>query len=138
MKMINTIRLMILGAVALVVLATGCATSKEKQAVQQRQEMLLAAGFKVIPATTPDQQQQLKTLPSGRVSAVRRMGQAYFVYPVHAQNILYVGKNAQYLAYQQLAQQAHVNVLVHQEDQAIDRSLSSPGWEAPWGDWDAR
>ena len=138
MKMINTMRLMILGAVALMALATGCATSKEKQAVQQTEKMLLASGFKIIPATTPDQQQQLKTLPAGRVSAVRRKGQAYFVYPVHAQNILYVGKNAQYLAYQQLAQKAQVQVLVHQEDQAIDRSLSSPGWEAPWGDWDAQ
>jgi hypothetical protein len=122
---------------ALVALPTGCATSKEKQAIQQTENMLMASGFKVIPATTPDQQQQLKTLPAGRVSAVRRKGQAYFVYPVHARNVLYVGKNAQYLAYQQLAQQAHVEVLVHQEDQAIDRSLTSPGWEAPWGDWDA-
>jgi hypothetical protein len=130
--------LVALACTALVALPTGCATSKEKQAVQQRQEMLLAAGFKVIPATTPDQQQQLKTLPAGRVSAVRRKGQVYFVYPVHARNVLYVGKNAQYLAYQQLAQKAQVKVLVHQEDQAIDRSLSSPGWEAPWGDWDAQ
>ena len=138
MKMVNTMRLMVLGAVALVALATGCATSKEKQAEQQTENMLLAAGFKAIPATTPDQQQQIKTLPAGRVSAVRRKGQAYFVYPVHARNILYVGKNAQYLAYLQLAQKAQVQVLVNQEDQAIDRSLTSPGWEAPWGDWDAQ
>jgi hypothetical protein len=130
--------LMLGTTVCALALATGCATSKEKQAVQQRQEMLLAAGFKVIPATTPDQQQQLKTLPAGRVSAVRRKGQVYFVYPVHAANVLYVGKNTQYLAYQQLAQKAQVQVLVNQEDQAIDRSLSSPGWEAPWGDWDAQ
>ena len=123
---------------ALVALPTGCATSKEKQAVQQRQEMLLTAGFKVIPATTPDQQQQIKTLPAGRVSAVRRKGQVYFVYPVHARNVLYVGKNAQYLVYQQLTQKAQVQVLVHQEDQAIDRSLASPGWEASWGDWDTQ
>jgi hypothetical protein len=138
MEMKNIMRFMVIGAVALLALPTGCATSKEKQAVQQTENMLLASGFKVIPATTPDQQQQLKTLPAGRVSAVRRKGQAYFVYPVHAQNILYVGKNTQYLAYQQLAQKAQVQVLVNQEDQAIDRSLASPGWEAPWGDWDAR
>jgi hypothetical protein len=124
---------------ALVAFLTGCVTSKEKQAAQQqRVNMLLASGFKAIPATTPDQQQQIKILPAGKVSAVRRKGQAYFVYPVHAQNILYVGKNTQYLAYQQLAQRAQVQVLVNQEDQAIDRSLASPGWEAPWGDWDAQ
>ena len=93
--------------------------------------MLLAAGFKVIPATTPDQQQQLKTLPAGKVSAVRRKGQNYFVYPVHARNILYVGKNTQYLAYQQLAQKAQVQVLVNQEDQAIDRSWRPPAGRRP-------
>ena len=130
--------LVVLVCTALVALPTGCATSKEQRPAQQRQEMLLAAGFKVIPATTPDQQQQIKTLPAGRVSAVRRKGQVYFVYPVHARNVLYVGKNAQYLAYQQLAQKAQVSVLVHQEDQTIDRSLESPGWEAPWGDWDTK
>jgi hypothetical protein len=137
MKIISTF-LIALVSLALVAGSTGCATSKEKQAAQQKETMLVTAGFKVITATTSDQQQMLKTLPAGRVSAVRRMGQAYFVYPVHARNILYVGKNAQYLAYQQLAQQAHVEVLVQQEDQAIDRSLASPGWEAPWGDWDAQ
>jgi hypothetical protein len=127
----------ILGAAALVALATGCATPKEKQATQQQTEsMLLASGFKVVPATTPDQQQQIKTLPAGRISAVNRSGKAYFVYPVHAKNILYVGNNNQYLAYQQLAQQSQVQVLVKQEDEAMSRSLASPGWEAPWGDWD--
>jgi hypothetical protein len=126
----------ILGAAALVALATGCATPKEKQATQQQTEsMLLASGFKVVPATTPDQQQQIKTLPAGRISAVNRSGKAYFVYPVHAKNILYVGKNDQYLAYQQLAQKSQAQVMAKQEEEAINR-MESPGWEAPWGDWD--
>jgi hypothetical protein len=125
-----------LTALILVATATSCATSKEKQAVQHKEEMLKAAGFKVIPATTPAQQQMLKTLPVDRVSAVRRRGEVYFVYPVLSRNVLYVGKNSQYLAYQQVAQLTTEDALVKQEIQSINRSMSSPGWEAPWGDWD--
>jgi hypothetical protein len=130
--------LITLASLALVAGLTGCATSKEKQAAQQKENMLVAAGFKVITATTPSQQQMLKTLPAGRISAVRRYGQVYFVYPVHAQNLLYVGQNSQYLAYQQAAQVTTEDTLVKQEIESINRSMSSPGWEAPWGDWDAQ
>ena len=125
-------------SLALVAGSTGCATSKDKQAAQQKENMLQAAGFRTISATTPDQQQMLKTLPASRVSAVRRKGQLFFVYPVSARNILYVGNNSQYLAYQQRAQQRQEAALVNQEVESINRSLASPGWEAPWGDWDAQ
>ena len=134
----NAVFLVAIVCVTLAVLPTGCATSKEKQASQQKEDMLVASGFKVISATTPGQQQMLKTLPTSRVSAVRRNGQVYFVYPDQARNILYVGKNSQYLAYQQRAQQRQEAILVNQEVEAINRSLTSPGWEAPWGDWDAQ
>jgi len=139
MKMKNTMQLMAIGAVALVALMTGCATSKEKQAVQQqRVNMLLASGFKAMPATTPGQQQQIKILPADRVSAVKRMGKVYFVFPDQAQNVLYVGNNNQYLKYQAQAQNAQEQIQVKYEMEAINRSQASPGWEAPWGDWDAQ
>jgi hypothetical protein len=125
-------------AVALVAGLTGCATSKAKQTTQQTENLLQAAGFKVMPATSADQQQLLKTLPAERVSAIRRKGQVYFVYPVHAQNLLYIGTNAQYLAYQQAAQVPQEDTLVDQEVESINRSVTSPGWEAPWGDWDSQ
>ena len=131
-------RLIALVAVALVAGLTGCVTSKAKQISQQTENLLQAAGFKVIPASTPDQQQMLKTLPADRVSAIRRKGQVYFVYPVHARNLLYVGTNSQYLAYQQAAQVTLEDTLVNQEVESINRSVSSPGWEAPWGDWDSQ
>ena len=134
----NAIFLVAIVCVTLAALPTGCATSKEKQATQQKEDMLVASGFKIITATTPVQQQMLKTLPASRVSAVRRNGQIYFVYPVQARNVLYVGKNSQYLAYQQLAQQRQEAALVNQEVESINRSLASPRWEAPWGDWDAQ
>ena len=109
-----------------------------RNACEGAHENAVASGFKIITATTPVQQQMLKTLPASRVSAVRRNGQIYFVYPVQARNVLYVGKNSQYLAYQQLAQQRQEAALVNQEVESINRSLASPRWEAPWGDWDAQ
>ena len=54
MKAISTF-LVALVSLALVAGSTGCATSKDKQAAQQKEDMLKTAGFKVIPATTPDQ-----------------------------------------------------------------------------------
>ena len=66
-------RLIALVAVALVAGLTGCVTSKAKQISQQTENLLQAAGFKVIPASTPDQQQMLKTLPdaSGERAVIR-------------------------------------------------------------------
>lgn len=137
MKVIYLLTFMFV-SLALVVGLTGCATSKAKLTAQQREDMLKAAGFKVISTTTPDQQQLLKTLPADRVSAVRRRGDLYFVYPVVASNVLYVGRNPQYLAYQQAAQVSEEDALVKAEIESIHRSMTSPGWEAPWGDWDSQ
>jgi hypothetical protein len=117
---------------------SGCATSKHKYAVAEKENMLQAAGFRILTASTPTQHQLIRTLPADRVSAVRRKGQIYFVYPVAAKDRLYVGSNSEYLAYQQAAQIPEEEALVKQEVESIDRSISSPGWEAPWGDWDAQ
>jgi hypothetical protein len=136
----KTIASLLLALVAWAVVCgvTGCATPKQKAAAGQKESLLQAAGFKAISATTPAQQQMLKTLPAGRVSAVRRRGEVCFVYPVPARNVLYVGKNSPYLAYHQAAQMSQEDTLVKQEVESINRSMSSPGWEAPWGDWDSQ
>ena len=137
MKTISTVMIALV-SLALLAGSTGCSIFKQKQTVQQKEDMLKTAGFKVIPATTPDQLRMVKTLPTNRVSAVRRKGQVYFVFPVRAQDALYAGNNSQYLAYQQLAQQPREQTMIKQEIESINRSMSSPGWEAPWGDWDAQ
>ncbi len=116
---------LLVGAVAFaaaVTLLVGCATQKSQQAVQQTESMLVAAGFKAIPAKTPEQEQMLKTLPTDRVSAIRRVGKVYFVYPDSAQKVLYVGKNDQYLTYEAKLQ---------------EQGLETNDFAA-WGDWDAQ
>jgi len=136
MKNLSTFQVVLAG-LALVAGLAGCATSAQKAAAQQKEDMLQAAGFRIISASTPAQQQLLKTLRPGRVSAVQRKGQGYFVYPVHAKDLLYVGTNAQYLAYQQTAQATEEDALVKQEMETIKQSVPSPAWNAPWADWDS-
>jgi hypothetical protein len=123
-------------SLALVACLIGCTTSKQKHAVQQKEQMLQTAGFKLKTATTADQRQMLEVLPADRVSAVRSRGEVYFVYPVRSRNAFYVGKNQQYLAYQQAAQATAEDAMVKAEMESIKRSMSGPGWEAPVGDWD--
>ena len=85
-----TALLSIIGAVVLVAMAIGCASTK------QTENLLSAAGFKMVPADTPQRQAHLKTLPPKKVTMTQRDGQTYFVYPDPAHNVLYVGQQAQY------------------------------------------
>lgn len=86
-----------LGLILLLSWISGCATNPRRT-----EGYLAASGFKVMPATTPEQLQQLNTLPNEKITVVKRQGQVYFVYPDKAQNQLYIGQNAQYSAYQNL------------------------------------
>ena len=74
MKQIFT-SLRMLGAIALLALAAGCAST------QSTENMLVAAGFKVITPKTAAQQQRLKALPPDKVTAVQRSGKTYYVFP---------------------------------------------------------
>jgi len=82
------------GALAIVIL--GCSSTK------QTEYLLSAAGFKIMPAASPQQQAHLKTLPPHKVTVVVREGKTYFVFPDAKQQVLYVGQQAQYDAYQKL------------------------------------
>jgi hypothetical protein len=88
---------------------------------------LSAAGFKIVPATTPELQARLKTIPAHKVTMVQRDGKAYFVYPDVTQNVLYVGQNAQYQRYQQLREQS----------QLAQEQLNAAELNADWGAWES-
>jgi hypothetical protein len=122
MKRHSTLFLTI-GIAALMALASGCST------VQKTENLLSAAGFKVMPATTPQQQAHLKTLPQGKVTVVVREGTTYFVFPDVKQQVIYVGQQPQYDAYQRLRLQQQ---LAAEQAQAAE----APS-EALWGHWGA-
>ena len=86
----------LLGAIAFAALAMGCAST------QSTENLFSAAGFKTIVATTPQQQQHLKTLPPNKVTLAQRDGKIYYVFADPAHNQIYVGNPSQYQKYQQL------------------------------------
>jgi len=85
-----------LSAVALLALFAGCATTKHTE------QMLTAAGFKVVVPHTPQQEQQIKTLPADKLTVAKRGGKTYYVFPDPTHNQLYVGSPQQYQTYQQI------------------------------------
>ena len=95
------ILLNILSVAAVLASATGCSTTK------QTENLLSAAGFKMVPAATPEQKAHLQRLPAGKVTTVQRNGTTYFVYPDAAKEMVYVGQQPQYQEYQKLRLQNH-------------------------------
>ena len=109
---------------ACVALAVGCSTTK------QTEDLLSAAGFKMMPATTPQQQAHLKTLPPHKVTMVNREGKTYFVFPDAKAQVLYVGQQAQFDAYQKLRLQKQLA-----EEQVQAAEGNAEGDWGPWGGW---
>src|SRR4051812_48098331 len=91
MKILNAL----LTITALLALATGCSTPG-------KENMLSAAGFKMVPADTAQQQQQLNTLPADKISAAQRDGTVYYTFPDPKKKVLYVGGESEYQKYKQL------------------------------------
>jgi hypothetical protein len=112
---------------ALLVLAAGCASPKHTE------NILTAAGFKLVVAGTPQQEQKLKSLPIDKITLTQRNGKSYYVFPDPAHNRIYLGTPREYQNYQQIlldnqiADQNRVNAEMGQAD--------GGGWDS-WPDWD--
>src|SRR5206468_9962676 len=99
----NVIKLSVLFLVGVFLAAcAGTGTMNSTAASPQMEKFLTQAGFVVKTATTPKQQQQLAALPGNHVSAVKYKGKLYYAYPAGSGNQVYVGRQNQYNAYQQL------------------------------------
>jgi hypothetical protein len=109
---------------AILVLTLGCAST------HQTEDLLSAAGFKIIAANTPQQQQHLKTLPSHKMRRVHRKGKTYYVYADPAHNLIYVGNQLQYDQYRDL--RLAKNVFEQDLQDAELNAQEAAGWEA-WG-----
>jgi hypothetical protein len=109
-------------AFALIALVVGCAHT------QQTENLLSAAGFRTVIATTPQQQQHLKTLPPYKVMRVQRNGQMHYVYADPAHNLIYVGGLFQYDQYRDL--RLAKNVAAEDLQDAKLNAEDEMGWEA--------
>ena len=114
----------LLAAGVLVAFAIGCSTTKS------RENMLSAAGFKMIPADTPERVAHLNSLPPDKITTVQRNGTLYYTFPDPKHNILYVGQQPQYEEYQKLRLQ---NQMTQEQLSAAEMNENTWGVWGPWG-----
>jgi hypothetical protein len=89
---------------------TACA-----MATRNTESRLTQAGFRQVPADTPQKLAHLKTLPQRQLVARAHQGQKYYVFAdAEGCKCMYVGRDQQYQSYQRLARDQRVA-----EDQAV-------------------
>jgi hypothetical protein len=111
----------------------GCATSTQTS-TQNKESMLVAAGFKTVTPKTAAQKQKLQNLPPGKIAMIQKAGRTYYVYPDAPNNQAYVGGPAEYQAYQQ---QRAANKLAEENLETAEMYQDAEmNWGA-WGGWGA-
>jgi hypothetical protein len=111
-------------ALVFIVLVAGCAQT------QKTENLLSAAGFNVVLANTPKQQEHLKTLPPYKMLKIQRNGVDRYVYADPAHNLIYVGGLFEYDRYRdmRLAKNLAAEDL---QDAKFNADIAS-GWDV-WG-----
>jgi hypothetical protein len=115
----------VMSALALLTIAVGCASTDTS-----KPDLLSAAGFKLVPADTPQKQQLLATLEPDKLTLITWKGKQFYVEPA-GNNQAYVGTPTEYQAYQQIRlakQMSNDNLMAAQMNQQ-----SMYGWGAAWG-----
>ena len=110
------------------VVAAACQTPQQK--IAGKEDILSAAGFKFLPANTPQRLASFKQLPPHQFSRQMRDGQVFYVYPdptVCA--CLYVGNQAAYARYQKDVFEKQLA-----NEQAMTAQDMAMTWD--WGPWD--
>jgi hypothetical protein len=113
----------LLTTAALIALSIGCSTTKD------RENMLSAAGFKMVPANTPTREAHLKSLPADKITPVQREGTTYYTFADPKNNVLYVGQDQEYQRYRQLRLQKQMA-----DEQLATAEMNEDTWGA-WGPW---
>jgi len=87
-----------LAALAVALVIVGCAGAPQSPPKPDADKMV-AAGFKVVEAKTPDERMHVQALAPGRFTELQRTGRHFYVYPDAASNRVYVGTPKEYQAY---------------------------------------
>jgi hypothetical protein len=112
-------------AAAAVLVATAACTT---QAVQNKEDMLAAAGFTLVPANTPQRQASLATLPPHKfVRQVRGNNVLYTYADPTVCGCLYVGNQAAYGHYRENVFLRHLA-----NEQQMTAEMNQMNWDA-WG-----
>jgi len=122
-------RLTILASALLGCLALSACATPQQRAVD-RENLLSAAGFNVLPASTPERVASLRSLPPNTVMQRQHGGSVSYVYadPLVCA-CLYVGDQAAYGRYRQEVFQRQLA-----NQQAMTAQMYQDPWnEGPWG-----
>ena len=92
------------------------------------QQTLLGAGFRPRTPETPRQKEIYASLPAYKVHRLEAGGQTYYLYKVESRGVAFVGREAEYQRYRQMARQDRLNESAYQAtilDDAAAQSWSS-------------
>jgi hypothetical protein len=108
-----------------------CAAVVACNQVQNKEDLLAAAGFTVVPANTPQRQASLKSLPPHKFVQQVRNNTVLFTYadPTIC-DCLYVGNQAEYDRYRQ--EVFAKNIANEQETTAQMNQMDWGGWGPGW------
>ena len=131
----------IFAVAAAIVCLSGCVTQTSDVAHTNLGPALLAAGFRVRPATTSEQRNHLMSLPDNRFKMVKENGRPYYLYADKKHERLFVGNRFAYQAYinnvenNQLRKQGAFVWEVNPSDRALNRTIVIwHGW-TPFSEW---
>lgn len=124
-----------LAVLAVAAMAISCVSSST---LKSREDVAVAADFKVIIPVQPAQIVIFKKLPVGKMTEITYGGKPYYVLRDSAKNQAYVGGPKQYQVYQQLSQgrQAALDADSSEAVQKRDKK-DSAGWAGydGWDEW---
>jgi len=105
-------------------LALGMAACATTNAGPKTEDLLSQAGFRRVPADTPQKVAHMQTLPDRRLIGRTYQGKKYYVYSdPEGCKCVYLGTPAQYATYQNIARQ---------------QQQTAPGWQPQTGVEEAR
>lgn len=106
------------------------------QQTRSKTDLLLAAGFRQISATTPQQKARLQAMPQHLLFATARGPKVVYVYADAAGcGCFYAGNQEQYQAYQRIAAQyrlAAEEITAAQLNESMDMGWDEWGEAGPW------
>jgi hypothetical protein len=106
---------------------TGCASMD----ASNQEALLSAAGFRVKTPQTPKQKEVYAAAPSYKVHRAAVEGKTFYAYKDEKNGVAYVGGEAEYQKYQQLATQKKIaqdNYMAAQMNQTM-----AMNWYGAWG-----
>lgn len=105
-----------------VFLITACSS------VNQKEQLMSAAGFRTVIPNTPAQIAHLKSLPQDKIIPITKKGKTLFIFADARNNWLLIGNQQQYQLFRQYALQYKI-----QEDKVEAASMNADA--AEWGGW---